>query len=58
MSCKPGEFTKKGHFIVLTGLTDDGYITVNDPSHPDKSFKKYPASFIAGQGKGWWAFSN
>ena len=26
MSCVPGEFTSKGHFIVLTGLTADGYI--------------------------------
>lgn len=58
MSCKPGEFTKKGHFIVLTGVTDDGYIVVNDPSHPDKSRLKYTASYIASQGKGWWAFSN
>lgn len=57
MSCKPGEFTKKGHFIVLSGITEDGYIVVNDPAHPDKSYKKYPASFIAGQGKAWWSFS-
>lgn len=60
MSCKPGEFTSTGHFIVLTGLTEDGYITVNDPnsSHADKSYKKYTASYLASQGKGWWAFSN
>lgn len=57
MSCVPGEFTKKGHFIVLTGMTDDGYIVVNDPSHPDKSGKKYTASYIMSQGKGWWSFS-
>lgn len=57
MSCKPGEFTNSGHFIVLSGLTEDGYIVVNDPSHPDKAYKKYTASYIASQGKGWWAFS-
>lgn len=57
VSCMPGEFTSKGHFIVLTGLTDDGYIVVNDPSHPDKSSKKYTASYIVSQTKGWWAFS-
>lgn len=57
MSCIPGEFTRKGHFIVLTGLTADGYIVVNDPSHPDKSYKKYTLAFIKGQGKGWWSFS-
>lgn len=60
MSCKPGEFTSAGHFIVLTGLTEDGYVLVNDPngSHADKSYKKYTASYLASQGKGWWAFSN
>lgn len=60
MSCKPGEFTSSGHFIVLTGITDDGYITVNDPNagHAAYSYKKYPASYLAGQGKGWWSFSN
>ena len=56
MSCHEGEFTKRGHFIVLTGLTEDGYIVVNDPSHPDKSGKKYSASFIEGEGKAWWSF--
>jgi len=57
MSCKPGEFTSHGHFIVLTGLTSDGYITVNDPSHPEKSYIKYPLSTIIREGKGWWSFS-
>lgn len=56
MSCKPGEFTTKGHFIVLTGLTSDGFIVVNDPAHPDKSFKKYTLEFIKSQGKGFWSF--
>ena len=58
MSCRQGEFTSGGHFIVLSGLTDDGYIVVNDPAHPDKSYRKYTASYIASQGKGWWSFSN
>lgn len=59
MSCKPGEFTSKGHFIVLSGLTDDGYVTVNDPNsaHAFYSYKKYPVSYLVGCGKGWWAFS-
>ena len=58
MSCVPGEFTKQGHFIVLTGVTSDGYITVNDPngSHSDKSYKKYTLNEITNNGKGWWMF--
>ena len=58
MSCVPGEFTKQGHFIVLTGITSDGYITVNDPngSHSDKSYKKYTLNEITNNGKGWWMF--
>lgn len=58
MSCKPGEFTSGGHFIVITGIDEDGYLYVNDPSHPDKSYKKYTASYLASQGKGWWSFSD
>lgn len=59
MSCTPGEFTSKGHFIVLSGLTDDGYVTVNDPNsaHASYSYKKYPVSYLVGCGKGWWSFS-
>lgn len=34
----PGKFTHKGHFIVLTGITPDGKITVNDPNGRHSSF--------------------
>ena len=30
-SMKGGKFTNGGHFIVLTGITEDGKILVNDP---------------------------
>lgn len=58
MSCIPSEFTSTGHFIVLSGLTDDGYVTVNDPnsSHASYSYKKYPISYLINCGKGWWSF--
>lgn len=31
-SMKPGDFTTMGHFIVLTGITPNGYLTLNDPN--------------------------
>ena len=59
MSCKPSEFTNGGHFIVLTGVTDDGYIVLNDPNsaHKDKSNRKYTVDYLSKVGKSWWAFS-
>ncbi len=60
MSCIPGEFTQRGHFIVLTGFTDDGYLLVNDPngSHASYSYRKYTLNYLISQGKGWWSFHN
>ena len=58
-SCKPGEFTQGGHFIVLTGITEDGKITVNDPNfnHAGKSSKHYNFESISGQFKGYWSIT-
>lgn len=58
-SMGPGTFTKGGHFIVLTGITADGKITVNDPNdnstkrHIEKSFE---ISLILRECKGMWVF--
>ncbi len=59
MSCRPSEFTSKGHFIVLSGLTEDGYVMVNDPNaaHASYSYKKYSISYLISCGKGWWSFA-
>jgi hypothetical protein len=58
-SCKPGEFTQGGHFIVLTGITEDGKVTVNDPnfSHAGKSSKHYDFESISKQFKGYWSMT-
>ncbi len=32
-----GDFTSYGHYIVLTGVAEDGTIRVNDPNSPEKS---------------------
>ena len=53
----PGDFTEQGHFIVLTGVTDDGKIIVNDPNSRINSRKKWDAKRLLDQMKGMWAFS-
>ena len=57
-----GDFTRAGHFIVLTGVTADGKITVNDPNSSARSKKTWSLSTIISQSskKGnapFWAFS-
>lgn len=58
-SMGPGTFTKGGHFIVLTGITEDGKIKVNDPNdnglkqHANKSFDM---GMILRECKNMWVF--
>lgn len=59
-SMGPGTFTKGGHFIVLTGITANGGIKVNDPNdnnvkkHIDREFE---VSLILRECKNMWVFS-
>ena len=58
-SMGPGTFTKGGHFIVLTGITDSGKIKVNDPN--DSSMKnhagmEFAVSLIIRECKNMWMF--
>ena len=45
-----------GHYIVLTGVTDDGKITINDPYSPVNSAKTWEADFLIEEAKGFHAF--
>ena len=56
-SMGPGDFTDQGHFIVLTEVTDDGKIVVNDPNSRINSRKKWDAKRLIEQMKSMWAFS-
>lgn len=47
----PGTFTKNGHYILLTGVDDEGLIRVNDPYSPERSSETYPLELILGQAK-------
>lgn len=52
-----GYFTSGGHFIVLTGLTEDGRIKVNDSWSEKKSGETFTPEFISNEIKGAWAYS-
>lgn len=56
-----GVFTNGGHFIVITGYCDsDSLFTVNDPSHPDNSNRKFTFNELANENNTaeWWALSD
>lgn len=52
-----GDFTTEGHFIVLTGVNDDGTIRVNDPNSPLRSGDGWELKRLMKQIKNLWAFS-
>lgn len=58
-SMSPGTFTKGGHFIVLTGITKESRIKVNDPNdNAAKNFKnrEFELSLIIREAKNYWSF--
>ena len=56
-SMKPGDFTTTGHFIVLTGLTEDGRLMINDPNSITRSEKRWDIDTIVGQAKSAWTYT-
>lgn len=54
-SMGPGDFTEKGHFIILTGIAEDGKIIVNDPNSKKNSLKTWDISVFMKQTKNLWA---
>ena len=55
-SMGPGDFTRYGHFIVLTDY-EDGKITLRDPFSLERSEKKWTLDEFAGQVKAMWTYS-
>ncbi len=47
----PGDFTGTGHFILLTGITEDGKLTVADPASRRNSQKAWDPDIIFDQAK-------
>lgn len=56
MSMGPGTFTRSGHFIVLTGINDDGTVSVADPNSEEHSNTNYDVSTFVNEGKEMWSF--
>ena len=52
----PGDFTEGGHFFVITGLSDDGTLKVNDPYSAERSNRTWDVDQVIGQTKALWAY--
>lgn len=53
----PGTFTLTGHFMVLTGVTPDGKVTINDPDSIKFSQESWNFNEIATSTRAYWSFS-
>lgn len=56
-SMLPGDFTYTGHFIVLTGIDQEGNVTVNDPNSRINSEKTWPVQTLISQMSAVWCYS-
>ena len=52
----PGDFTQRGHYIVLTGIDSEGNLTINDPFSKERSSRKWNFNDISGQIRNLWAY--
>ncbi len=55
-SMYPGDFTYTGHFIVLTGIDEDGKVIVNDPNSYINSEKHWELEKLTPQIKSLWCY--
>lgn len=56
VSLGPGDFTRSGHFIVITGYEADGFV-VNDPNSQLRSDERWSYTELAPQILSVWAYS-
>ncbi len=56
-SMKPGDFTEVGHFIVLTGISENDLVSVNDPNSISRSLTEWELETLVSQMKAAWAYS-
>lgn len=56
-SMAPGHFTRSGHFIVLTGVDENGKVIVNDPASEERSNMKWDyLSIVVPEAVQFWTF--
>lgn len=55
-SMAPGDFTKEGHFIILTGVEQDGKIRIIDPNSKINTEKTWDVENLLSQMKSMWAY--
>ncbi|MGL4798867.1 MAG: C39 family peptidase [Cellulosilyticaceae bacterium] len=55
-SMGPGNFTSAGHFVLLTGITEDGKIIVNDSDSKIRSNQVWDVEVFLNQAKNLWHF--
>lgn len=53
----PGTFTSTGHFLVLTGLTSNGKIKINDPNSKYNSSKSWDVDVFLKETRNLWKIS-
>lgn len=56
-SMGPGDFTTAGHFVVLSGLNDDGTIQIRDTNSPKNSDQSWELSRLMNQMRNLWAYT-
>lgn len=56
-SMAKGDFTDSGHFIVLSGLSDNGQLIVRDPNSAERTATTWDIQRVMGQCRNMWAFS-
>lgn len=53
---RPGDFTTSGHFIVLTGVDEEGKVTVCDPNSRENSEQGWDVENLIPQIKNLWSY--
>ena len=57
-SVGPGDFTTIGHFIVLSGIDQNGRLIVHDPNSPERSGKTWDFDTVLSQCRNLWAYTS